>query len=304
MKRLALPGMTLGATSFLLPADYVPALRFAAPLCEDIALLLLECGAQGEYLPAAQDVDQMAAVLEATGSRLHVHLPTASDCSSAESTRDLVNAVRMAVARSAPLQPHSFVLHVDFACLRQHRTGKRRNRRMDPAMLTAEQRLWTRDALDQIADLLPDPRQLAIENLEGFCPDFWDQWLEDRPFSRCADIGHLWKDHENPVPWLERWLPRLRGIHLHGLRPRHTTPPFAVPVRSLSDFGPQPRDHGALDAMPTACIDAVMHRLWRSAYRGVLTLEVFSLTEFLRSRAVLLRSWKRYCHTETCHAPA
>ena len=256
MKRLALPGMTLGATSFLLPADYVPALRFAAPLCEDIALLLLECGAQGEYLPAAQDVDQMAAVLEATGSRLHVHLPTASDCSSAESTRDLVNAVRMAVA------------------------------------------------LDQIADLLPDPRQLAIENLEGFCPDFWDQWLEDRPFSRCADIGHLWKDHENPVPWLERWLPRLRGIHLHGLRPRHTTPPFAVPVRSLSDFGPQPRDHGALDAMPTACIDAVMHRLWRSAYRGVLTLEVFSLTEFLRSRAVLLRSWKRYCHTETCHAPA
>ena len=181
MKRLALPGMTLGATSFLLPADYVPALRFAAPLCEDIALLLLECGAQGEYLPAAQDVDQMAAVLEAAGSRLHVHLPTASDCSSAESTRNLVRAVRMAVARSAPLQPHSFVLHVDFACLRQPRTGKRRNRRMDPAMLTAEQRLWTRDALDQIADLLPDPRQLAIENLEGFCPDFWDQWLAAAP---------------------------------------------------------------------------------------------------------------------------
>lgn len=298
MKPCALPALTLGGTSFLLPADYVPALRFAAPRCDDVALLMLECGPQGEQLLSPQDVTQAAAILKEANTRLHVHLPTEADCSTARSTRRLMHAVRLAVERAMPLAPHSFVLHVDFACLRRA-TRAAPSDLLTPDRLTAEQRYRTRDALDEMAALLPHPEQLAIENLEGFHPDFWDCWLEDRPFSRCCDIGHIWKDNGDPVPWLERWLPRLRVIHLHGLRPRHTT---QLPDAGAHDlqrrFGPQPRDHASLEHMPAARIDAVMHLLWDRRYAGVLTLEVFSYDDFLRSHAVLRQSWERYPRKE------
>lgn len=42
VKRYAVPGIRLGGTSFLLHESYVPAVRFTAERCEDVALLLLE----------------------------------------------------------------------------------------------------------------------------------------------------------------------------------------------------------------------------------------------------------------------
>ena len=44
MEKYTLPHIRLGGTSFLLHEEYVPALRFAAARCEDIALLLLQAG--------------------------------------------------------------------------------------------------------------------------------------------------------------------------------------------------------------------------------------------------------------------
>ena len=48
MQKYTLPNMRLGATSFLLHETYVPAVRFAAERCDDVALLLLETGGSGE----------------------------------------------------------------------------------------------------------------------------------------------------------------------------------------------------------------------------------------------------------------
>ena len=147
------------------------------------------------------------------------------------------------------------------------------------------------EALAEIAAFLPAPDMLAVENLEAFPPTFWDGWIDGTPYSRCLDVGHIWKAGGDPAPVLAAWLPRVRVIHLHGLEPRAVaappSPSGGAPVHRL-------RDHKSLRFTAPDRIDAVMHPLWRQGFGGVLNLEVFCLEDFIVSHAALLQSWERY----------
>lgn len=280
MKKWTIPRLKLGGTSFLLPAKYVPAVRFAAERCEDVALLTLESGEHGEYFPTPRELKEIARIIDGEGASLHVHLPTDADFDTPRNTRSLVAKVREAVERTERLRSHSFVLHVDFPSLHERAPD-----------LTAEQRQWTAEALAEIAAFLPAPDMLAVENLEAFPPNFWDGWIDGTPYSRCLDVGHIWKAGGDPAPVLAAWLPRVRVIHLHGLEPRAVaappSPSSGAPVHRL-------RDHKSLRFMAPDRIDAVMHPLWRQGFGGVLNLEVFCLEDFIVSHAALLQSWERY----------
>lgn len=280
MKKWTIPRLKLGGTSFLLPAKYVPAVRFAAERCEDVALLTLESGEHGEYFPTPRELKEIARIIDGEGASLHVHLPTDADFDTPRNTRSLVAKVREAVERTERLRPHSFVLHVDFPSLHERAPD-----------LTAEQRQWTAEALAEIAAFLPAPDMLAVENLEAFPPNFWDGWIDGTPYSRCLDVGHIWKAGGDPAPVLAAWLPRVRVIHLHGLEPRAVaappSPSGGAPFHRL-------RDHKSLRFTAPDRIDAVMHPLWRQGFGGVLNLEVFCLEDFIVSHAALLQSWERY----------
>lgn len=298
MQKYTLPNLRLGATSFLLHAAYVPAVRFAAERCDDVALLLLETGGRGEYLATPGEIAEIGRIIAGEGTTLHVHLPTDADFDTREGARAMIEKVRRAAELTGPLDPHSFVLHVDFPSL--HGTGR------EPS---AEQQEWTAEALREIAAHLPAPERLAVENLEAYAPTFWDRWLAGTPYSRCLDVGHIWKDGGEPAPVLAAWLPRVRVIHLHGLEPRGNGASAAdaakphgrqkapeTPVgRNLPRlFGPRPRDHKSLRFMPPELVDEVAHPLWKAGFSGVLNLEVFSVEDFTASHAVLMQSWERY----------
>ncbi len=464
LNKYVIPHLKLGGTSFLLHAGYVPAMRFAAERCEDVALLLLETGAHGDFLPTPEEIREIGRIADGEGTGLHVHLPTDADFDTPEGMRAMVDKVRLAVDRAAPLRPHTFVLHVDFPSLhgmlpqggpeavREPHAGSgaqtatdrpeegdpddypapafrnpattdgngtnapdvpnapygangsaipgdpfipdvpngpcrsngsnRSGGSVGPARpggsdgsdgsvcsvgsarsvgsgcsggsdlrkgpagaapdapnlpgvpngpnapsvpgipgtlgdpsvpgafrLSDERRLLTAEALRAIASRLPSPAQLAVENLETFPPEFWDGWLDGTPYSRCLDIGHIWKDGGDPAPVLAAWLPRVRVIHLHGLEPRGSgvsapsapaaanaargLPPSRLPDL-LRRFGPRPRDHKSLRLMPPDRLDAVTHPLWKAGFSGVLTLEVFTFDDFTASHAALLRSWERF----------
>ena len=295
MRKYAIPNMRLGATSFLLHETYVPAVRFAAERCDDVALLLVEPGERNEYLATPGEIAEIGRIIAGEGVTLHVHLPTDADFDTREGARAMIGKIRRVAELTGPLAPHSFVLHVDFPSL--HGTGG------EPS---AEQQEWTAEALREIAACLPAPERLAVENLETYAPSFWDRWLAGTPYSRCLDVGHIWKDSGDPAPVLAAWLPRVRVIHLHGLEPRGSEADTAKPQgqqgapekqaeRNLARlFGPRPRDHKSLRLMPPEFVDDVMHPLWKTGFSGVLNLEVFSVEDFTASHAVLMQSWERY----------
>ena len=107
-----------------------------------------------------------------------------------------------------------------------------------------------------------------MENLEGYPLDFILPVLARVPVSRCVDVGHLWLDGHDPLPYLQAALPRLRVVHLHGLNAAG-------------------RDHQSVAHMPRERLTPVLALLRTAEYRGVLTLEVFGEDDFHSSLAAL-----------------
>ena len=176
MRKYVIPNIRLGATSFLLHETYVPAVRFAAERCDDVSLLLVEPGERNEYLATPGEIVEIGRIIAGERATLHVHLPTDADFDTWEGARSMIGKIRRVAELTGPLDPHSFVLHVDFPSL--HGTGG------EPS---AEQQEWTAEALREIAACLPAPERLAVENLETYAPSFWDRWLAGTPYSRCLD---------------------------------------------------------------------------------------------------------------------
>lgn len=309
MKKYTIPHIRLGGTSFLEPETYVAGFRFAAERCEDVSLLLLCIGSDGECLIKPEEVREIAAIADGEGVSVNIHLPTDHGFDTEAEARLMVRDVALIMDRIVGLRPHSFVLHINFSCLENILLGA------NPAGLrvTREQSAFVHEALHEIAALLPGPEYLAIENLETFPPSLWDEWLGDTPYSRCVDVGHFWKDGWDPAPFLEMWLPRTRIMHFHGLESRlgrpvpegvaaRTLPMTGMRARLTKMFGILPKDHRSLRFMPPDCIDTVMHALWNTGYDGVLNLEMFHMDDFTASHEAIMRSWERYGAGENRHA--
>ena len=128
-------------------------------------------------------------------------------------------------------------------------------------------------SLEQITPHLPAPECLALENLERHPTDYLDKLVSATPHSRCFDIGHVWKEGLRPEELLPLWLPDIRMCHLHGL---------------------EKRDHKSLHHMPAATLDAILHPMWDIRFSPLITLEVFSLDDFLNSHQAMLESHERY----------
>ena len=160
------------------------------------------------------------------------------------------------------ISPRAYVLHLD---------GREVKENLNPILF----RKWVEQAvrsLEIVAGWAGDLRLLAVENLEGYPPEFWDSVLDRVPASRCVDIGHLWLDKQDPLPFLERCLSRTRVVHIHGVGER---------------------DHASLAGLAPAELDRVTRLLLARQYSGVITIEVFNKADFLSSRAALGASLAR-----------
>jgi sugar phosphate isomerase/epimerase len=121
-------------------------------------------------------------------------------------------------------------------------------------------------ALEIVSEWTGSPEKLAVENLETYPLDFIQPVLDRIPVSRCVDIGHLWLDGHDPIPYLQAAQARTRVIHLHGIAER---------------------DHRSLAFMPQEKVADVWKELIEANYRGVLTLELFSEEDFVSSLNII-----------------
>lgn len=265
-----LPGLTIGCTSFLIYEPYIPAFRYSASVCSDVSLLLNEPGQDNEYLITPEEVREIGCIASGEGTGINVHLPSDGNFDTRDNALVFTRRIRQAIERTLPLNPHSWVLHIPI--LTCSGTGE---------MPSDSCLAWTRECLADIASLLPVPDMLCLENLETFRTDILDPLLDGTPYSRCMDIGHVWKDGLDPSPLLRQWYPRIRIFHLHGL---------------------VERDHKSLKLMEDEDIDSIMHPLWKHGFPGVITLEVFRTDDIATSHATLMKSHERYlAHTSQPH---
>ncbi len=253
----------LGTTSYIIPADILPNVRWLAGQVQDIELVLFELDDGFSNLPTPEVIEELDGLAAQHDLSYTVHLPL--DLRLGEEGEPQHVSLRKAqkvIACTLRLQPRAYVLHLD-------------GREVYSGVSPVEMRRWQIQAvraLEMVARWAGGAERLAVENLEGYPLDFLDAVLDRIGVSCCIDVGHLWLDGHDPLPFLMRWLDRTLVIHLHG---------YSV------------RDHRALSFVPVEKLDAVLEMLYGVGYSGVVTVEVFGEEDFRLSFAALQTSVNR-----------
>lgn len=249
----------LGATSYIIPADILPNAHYLAGKVRDIELILFEVDDGPNNLPPPQVIDELSQIASQHDLTYTVHLPLDLKLGEdgSECDQSLVKAQRV-IECTRGLDPWAYVLHLD---------GKSVRTATDAELIKRWQGQSVH-ALEIVSAWAGGAEKLAVENLETYPLDFIQPVLDRIPVSRCVDIGHLWLDGHDPIPYLRSAMPRARVIHIHGIAER---------------------DHRSLAFMPQEKVRAVWDELIRVKYKGVLTLEIFSEEDFVSSLEVIER---------------
>jgi sugar phosphate isomerase/epimerase len=247
----------LGTTSYIVPDDILPNARYLAGKVRDIELILFEVDDGPNNLPSTQVIGELREIASDHDLTYTVHLPLDLKLGEDGSARDqsLVKAKRV-IDCTRGLDPWAYVLHLD---------GREVRTSTDAELIRRWQNRSVR-ALEIVSEWAGSADRLAVENLETYPLDFIQPVLDRIPVSRCVDVGHLWLDGHDPIPYLRAALPRTRVVHLHGIAGR---------------------DHRSLAFMPRQHVHAVLDELRRANYSGVLTLEIFSEEDFISSMEVI-----------------
>ncbi len=264
-RKYRVPGLNIGCTSFIIQDYYVPAVKECVKYADDIALLLLVAGKNGEELITPAEIRELGKIAADAGVTWNIHLPTDGNFMNAVNARQYTdNIIRAIELTREELNPHTWVMHV----VTDHVPSKN----MQP-YLTQAQTDCVLSNLARITPHLPAPEMLALENLERHPVDYLDELLANTPHSRCFDIGHVWKEGLKPEELLPLWRDRIRMCHLHGLAER---------------------DHQSLHHMPPPRLDALLHPMWQMQFTPPITLEVFNLKDFTNSHAAMMTSYERF----------
>lgn len=253
----------VGTTSYIIPDNIVPNVRYLADKAQDIELILFEVDDGQNNLPDADVIGTLIDLAATHGLTYTVHLPLDLRLGEGgdETHISLIKA-RKVIELTRALNPWAYVLHLDGNDVQHGASAQRMIQWRDQCVRSLEiVSAWSGSA-----------EKLVVENLEGYPPDFTVPVIERIGVSRCFDVGHLWKDGLDPLPYLKAALPRTRVIHIHGLKER---------------------DHKSLAHMSPAQLDPVVKTLLEFNYTGVLTLEVFNEEDFLTSKKALAESLER-----------
>ena len=257
------PAFRIGTTSYIIPDDILPNVRFLAGQVQDVELVLFEVDDGPNNLPTPETIGALRDLAAGHDLSYTVHLPLDLRLAGPDGEQhlSLVKAHKV-IERTRMLDPWAYVLHLD---------GHEFMQKPASAGLETWQAQAAR-ALELVGNWAGGLERLAVENLDNYPPEFWSPVLERVPASRCIDIGHLWKDGIDPIPFLEQHIDRARVLHIHGTGTR---------------------DHQSLARMSSAQLDAVLALLIRKAYRGVMTMEVFGEEDFRSSMQSVEESLER-----------
>ncbi|MHB8138461.1 MAG: cobamide remodeling phosphodiesterase CbiR [Smithellaceae bacterium] len=244
----------LGTTSYIIPAEILPNVRYLAGKVHDVELVLFEVDDGPNNLPNSEQITELVKIAADNDLTYTVHLPLdlclADDGTACHVSIEKAHRV---IDCTRGLDPWAYILHLDGKSVRHEAATDALRHWQDQAV----------QSLEIVGNWAGGLKKLAIENLEGYPQDFYEPVLKQIAVSRTVDIGHLWLDGHDPVAYLHNALPRTRVIHIHGISAG--------------------RDHKSLANVPQEKLRAVLNELVHTGYCGVLTVEVFSEDDLLIS---------------------
>jgi len=253
----------LGTTSYIVPDDILPNVRYLCGKVEDIELVLFESD-EFSNLPSPEVIAELVELASAHGLTFSVHLPLdvyLGNDDRQERERS-VGKCRRIIDLVEALPKSAFVMHFE--------AGKG----VDINRFTEEERKRYVENLSGSTRMLLDgcgypASMFCAENLNYPFEIVWPV-IEAFSLSVTLDVGHLEYYGFPTADYLVRYLSRTKVLHMHG-----TT---------------EGRDHNSLAFMRSEALDMVVEALRREPGEPkVFTLEIFSEADFLSSCRALER---------------
>lgn len=246
----------LGTTSYIVPDEILPNVRYLSDKVDDIELVLFESD-EISNIPDADVVSELIGLACEHDLTYTVHLPLDAYLGHGDEAvrTDSVGKCLRIIERTLPLDPFSYVIHFH---------GDKRGKL--PSDDIKHWQAQHRKSMEELLAIVPG-RLLSVETLDypfGLIQDI----VSDLGLSVCLDIGHVLMCGYDLDSYLKRHGPTARVFHLHGI------------VDGV--------DHRDISHLPDEVLSSV---LVNASYRPgtVMTLEVFSAQDFHQSIKTLGR---------------
>lgn len=247
----------LGTTSYIIPEDLAANARWLAPVVDDMELVLFEADGISNF-PDHQTICSLRDVTNSQGLSYTVHFPSDVFLGAFEPTERLRSIQRcvQVFEMTRPLAPFAYILHFH---------GNRRGK--TPSV---DVPLWLKyldDSVRRLTDAGLPPEMICVETLD-YPFELVEKIVFHHDLSICLDAGHILFYGYPLESYLKRYFERCRVVHLHGER--------------------KGEDHHDIAGIDSGLLPALLQALCCEDHRErVLTLEVFSETDFRRSLTVL-----------------
>ncbi len=250
----------MGTTSYIIPDDILPNVRYLADKVDDVQLILFESDVISN-LPSPEVIRELADIGRATDLTYTIHFPLDVFLGSGdESVRRIsVDKCRRIIDLCSVLNPQTYALHL--AADDPDDRGRIPSDNME-RWCSALHR-----SIEALTQNVASSRQLCIETL-AYPFALVDGIVETHDTGVCLDIGHLLRWGYDVPAHFERYSDRTHLIHMHGVR----------------DDG----DHCSLCHLDEVLIDAAMQMMVPSdAESRVMIIEVFNESDFNASMQLM-----------------
>ena len=244
----------IGTTSYIYPDTLIANVRKLRDKVDDIELLLFEVDEEDNY-PSSSELKELKETKKDCDLSYTVHMPLDISLGSRTGSKRKrsIDKTMLVMDRLTVLEAYCYVLHLNLS-------------------KEAEKNIktWQGRVNDSLQHILKKTgtlgTEIAIENLD-YPFSYVEGVIEDNNLSICIDIGHLITACVDVEKHLSRYLNRTKVIHFHGVS--------------------RGKDHESLKYLDKKFVESVLQFLKASNYQGILTLEIFSQSDFEESMNVL-----------------
>jgi len=238
--------MRLGTTSYIIPADILPNVKYLADKVDDIEIVLFESD-DFSNLPSGNIIDELRLIAEKNDLSYTIHLPIDIDISSQNEIirRKSVEKCLEVINLTEKLDPYGYVLHI----YRKY---------------VSNDNFWRLQSTKSVNEILNstniDSKKLCVETLGyEFAPVA--EIVFENNLSICLDIGHVWLNAFDEKCYLKKYLDFTKIVHLHGVK--------------------DGKDHLSVSVLPEDILRNFINHIKEKNI--VLTLEVFNEKDFFNS---------------------
>ncbi len=259
----------LATTSYIYPDEIVPNVIRLAPFFDEIELVLFESKGP-DSIPDPVKIDHLIQLSKLHPLGFNIHLPL--DLSLGDECDDVrthgASITRTMIERTLPLNPSVYTLHLDFI---NSPSPPLQERGEGGSLRERDIKAWQGRLARSLKEILAggiESRQIAIETL-GYPFTWVEDMVREFGLSICLDIGHILRYEYDLGYYLKTYLPGTSIIHLHGVH--------------------KGSDHLGIETLSEPDLNLILSSLRH--YHGIVSIEVFSISELKSSLSVLEEKW-------------